>query len=504
MAHRSRRIGAGAITFAAGVLIAMPTFSSGATVKNDLRSFAPAPRVAHDASDPPLEPPLHGTDQHAQGTVGVVDLNPDNGRPFTSDPTGKGDSEDVVIGRSRAERRADGTYHGHVTVAALFGNEIIPGADTGPGDAPVSKDILQPLLDALCTGGATAGICLSAVHVESATTANGSTNSFRLLGATVGGVTGLPVTAGINVGVASSEASIGHSATCQVAHGASNVADVKVGAITATASTSASDSVACQNQAPVQTNSSRVIELGGAGVGLPLAGCANGTPDTDLNLVLLRVVCNADDSSASAPAAQRQADAPYGVRNALDVYVASVGPSALVQASTAQSESHAVAPAAVTTTPTTTTTTPTTTTPVTTTPAAVTTTPAAATTLPSTPDTGSTADNTTGNEGSGDNTPNNGGGNNGGGDTQCADGADNDGDGVIDAADPGCHSDGNANNPASYVPSDDSEANGGASISGKQLPFTGTDVVVLGLAGLLLLAAGLTLRGPARRRELDC
>src|SRR4051794_29657032 len=290
MAHRSRRIGAGAITFAAGVLIAMPTFSSGATVKNDLRSFAPAPRVAHDATQPALEPPLHGTDQHAQGTVGVVDLNPDNGRPFTSDPTGQGDSEDVVVGRSRAERRADGTYHGHVTVAALSGNEIIPGADTGPGET-VSKDILQPLLDALCSGGVSgvsAGICLSAVHVESATTAIGSTNSFRLLGATVGGVSGLPVTAGISVGVASSQASIGHTATCQTAHGASNVADVKVGAITAKASTSATDSVACQNQAPVQTNSSQVIELGGAGLGPPPARCAHGPPGPPLNNAPLR------------------------------------------------------------------------------------------------------------------------------------------------------------------------------------------------------------------------
>src|SRR5690349_22418943 len=31
----------------------------------------------------------------------------------------------------------------------------------------------------------------------------------------------------------------------------------------------------------------------------------------------------------------------------------------------------------------------------------------------------------------------------------CSDGVDNDGDGLIDAADPGCHSDGNANNPRS-------------------------------------------------------
>jgi hypothetical protein len=40
---------------------------------------------------------------------------------------------------------------------------------------------------------------------------------------------------------------------------------------------------------------------------------------------------------------------------------------------------------------------------------------------------------------------------------QCSDGIDNDGDGEIDAADPGCHSDGNAANPASYDPSDNDE-----------------------------------------------
>ncbi len=47
----------------------------------------------------------------------------------------------------------------------------------------------------------------------------------------------------------------------------------------------------------------------------------------------------------------------------------------------------------------------------------------------------------------------NGGGGGGGGGivyAQCADGKDNDGDGLIDAADPGCHTDGDASNTASY------------------------------------------------------
>jgi len=41
--------------------------------------------------------------------------------------------------------------------------------------------------------------------------------------------------------------------------------------------------------------------------------------------------------------------------------------------------------------------------------------------------------------------------NNGGGSPQCSDTIDNDGDGLIDAADPQCHTDGDANNPNSYV-----------------------------------------------------
>lgn len=42
--------------------------------------------------------------------------------------------------------------------------------------------------------------------------------------------------------------------------------------------------------------------------------------------------------------------------------------------------------------------------------------------------------------------------------TQCKDSQDNDGDGKIDEADPGCHTDGNANNPQSYDSDDNDEA----------------------------------------------
>ncbi|MDP1820275.1 MAG: hypothetical protein Q8K58_10360 [Acidimicrobiales bacterium] len=43
---------------------------------------------------------------------------------------------------------------------------------------------------------------------------------------------------------------------------------------------------------------------------------------------------------------------------------------------------------------------------------------------------------------------------------ECSDTADNDGDGVIDAQDPGCHTDGNPDNPDSYNPDDDDESDG--------------------------------------------
>lgn len=75
---------------------------------------------------------------------------------------------------------------------------------------------------------------------------------------------------------------------------------------------------------------------------------------------------------------------------------------------------------------------------------------------------------------------------------QCADRVDNDGDAVIDASDPGCHSDGNAANPASYVPSDNDERNEVA--RGLTLPRTGSE------ATLPLLGAGLVTLAAAGRR----
>ncbi|HUR77883.1 MAG TPA: hypothetical protein VMZ22_08040 [Acidimicrobiales bacterium] len=80
--------------------------------------------------------------------------------------------------------------------------------------------------------------------------------------------------------------------------------------------------------------------------------------------------------------------------------------------------------------------------------------------------------------------------------TQCSDAKNNDDDSVIDAADPGCHSDGNAKNPASYVASDNDEANEGSRAAGISLPRTGGEgsLALLGAGFATLVALGARLR----------
>ena len=483
MAQRRRFMAVGAAIMVTGALVGLPALSSGATATPELRSFDAASPRSFVSPDPKVEPPLHGTNPHGQGSVAVVDISPNATRPYSADPTGASDSEDVVVGRARGEQRADGSYHGHITVAALFGNEILGGADTNAGQSK-HEAVAQDLLDGLC---ASTGICLSAVRIDSDTTTTGSFNSFSLARASLGGIPGVPA---LSIGAAESQGNISSDGLCQTSHGRSTVASINsAGSVTADVATATSDAKACNNgPAPTQVNTSNVVKLGATGLPLPAAGCGNGTADTVTGLpLLLPIVCNADDSSSTGGT---QASAPYGVRDALDVYVLAVGNQAGVRVSASSSESLAVAPRAATvTTPPTTTTTPVTTTPATTTttPAVVTTTPAAVVpgpaTVPAT--TGSGDDEEPADDDTADNGPVD-----EGGAPECSDGIDNDGDGKIDfGSDPGCSS-----------ADDDSEDNS-VSVAGNQLPFTGTDVVVLGIAGLLLLASGLALRGPARRRE---
>ena len=284
---------------------------------------------------PSYTPPLHGTSPHGQGTDAVVDLTPGSSNPYSSDPSSNG--EDVVLGDSRGEQGTSG-YNGKVTLAYLFGQPIFQ-VTTNPGE---SKDgPLQPLqdgLDQLCDGSGNQ-LCLTVLGMHSSTTSNSSTNSFEAVGAHIGGPTG------VNADAVTSNGNISDDGTCQTAHGDSSVADANVGPLTADALQGSSTSTACSSGSQSVDQDSTVVNLGGTGLPLPSAGCANGTPNTNFDALspLLATVCNADDTNSS------QTGAPYGVREALTVFALITGDTSVIKATTAGPESHAVAPAANTT-----------------------------------------------------------------------------------------------------------------------------------------------------------
>jgi len=434
--------------------------------------------------DPTRQPPLHGSNPHGQGGVAVVDLNPSAERPLGANPDGSDSGpEDVVVGRARGEQAADGSFHGHITILSLFGNEL-SGVDTKPGESkngplqPVQEGILDPL----CTATQNQ-VCLSVLTANSQTTATGSRNDFAVARAQI---------LGLGAGAAESGGTIGQTADCQTSVGASRTANVtsSAGSVAAVAN-SAATSESCKKQEAKTSRASQVIGLGNVSVPLPAAGCADNTPDTVVDIpIVARLVCNADDVAGAAV-----------VRDALDVFVLNVGGTSLAREATASSEAVSVAPSGPETTgpqcsdgvdndgdgvadgadpgchsdgnaqnP--------------------------ASYVPS--DTDETDSPATGPSGEPEE----------GGKPECSDNKDNDGDGKVDEDDPGCHSDGNPNNASSYNPDDDNESDdggagapeAGAGDAGKvpdSLPFTGASIVGLALAGLLMLAGGLLLR----RRE---
>jgi hypothetical protein len=290
-------------------------------------------RQAAQTTEPETDPPLHGGNPHGQGTVGVIDFNPSNQRPLSGDPSGAGAGEEIVVGRSRGEQQG-GKYHGHVVLlSAVLVGEVV-SVDTNEGEE--QNGPLQPLqdeLDNICTSSG-GQLCLTVVALHSKTTKKRSENSFELLAATVGGSTG------ITARVASSEGNIEENGSCQKSEGSSSVADVSAGGqAVAQAGFSETKSKACNGGSKTQQNNSFVLGLGGQGVPLPAAGCESGEPDTVTGVPpLVTVVCNADDKNGG------QTDDPYGVREALSVFVLSVDSTSLVKTTVADAESAARPP----------------------------------------------------------------------------------------------------------------------------------------------------------------
>lgn len=440
------------------------------------------------AADPARQPPLHGTNPHGQGSVAVVDVNPSSERPLGGNPDGSdAGPEEVVVGRARGEQTAGGAYHGHITILALFGNELA-GVDSAEGET--KNGPLQPLqagvLDPLCSSTGNQ-VCLSVLTANSTTTATGSQNDFALARAQA---------LGLGVGAAESGGRIGETADCQTAQGGARTANVVTArGQVAAAANSSTTSQSCRTQAaPPPAAGSQVIQLGGTGIPLPAAGCGAGTPDTVVEIPLLaKIVCNAHEVAGATV-----------VREALSVFALNVGGTALVKESTAASEAISAAPAETTK-------------------------PQCSDGVDNdgdgvidAADPGCHTDGDAKNPASYDpsdnseiDAPSRGAGDEAAGRPECSDNRDNDGDGRIDERDPGCHSDGNPNNRASYNPDDDDERDAGAAGAGGDgglpqadggartadvgaLPFTGTNLVGLVLSGLLLLAGGLLLR---RREE---
>ncbi len=435
--------------------------------------------------DPARNPPLHGTNPHGQGSVAVADLDPSRERPLSGDTDGSESGEEVVVGRARGEQTDGGGLRGRITILALFGNELA-GVETTEGqreNGPL-QPIQEGVLDPLCVSSNNQ-ICLSLLTADSETTGNRSTNDFAVARARVGE---------LRVGAAESAGAIENEQECQNAAGAASAANVTTsGEVVAAVASSRAASRSCRDQPAQVDRESRVIQLGREGVGVPLpaAGCGDGTPDTVVEIPLVvTIVCNADDVAGAAV-----------VRDALDVFVLNTGENSLLRESTASSEALTVAPAGAET------------------------------------GGGPQCSDGVDNDGDGvidaadpgchtDGNPNNpasfdpndnseadgggptrGAGDENGGTPECSDNRDNDGDGRIDEDDPGCHSDGDPNNPASFNPDDDDESDSGGgggggggdarTVDAGALPFTGTNIVGLLLAGLLMLAGGLVLR----RRE---
>jgi hypothetical protein len=261
---------------------------------------------------------------HAQGTVAAVDVNPGQ-EGFLA-------GEEAVVGRSRAEQSADGSYNGHITILGLLGREIL-GVDTNEGETAGSPfQPLQDILDQVCSGSQDT-ICLQLLVADSSSNGNGSSNDF--------GVARADLKLGeesISAGAAESSGSLEESGNCQTATASSELARADVlGILDAHVLRSFVQSVACSGAAGTQQNDSTLLSLNGNGLPLP-GGCVNGNANGGFGILgLVTVSCNSDASSEAG-----------GSRGTIGVDALD---PALASATTPDASSSAAAPSGDGTTP---------------------------------------------------------------------------------------------------------------------------------------------------------
>jgi hypothetical protein len=173
-------------------------------------------------------------------------------------------------------------------------------------------------------------VCVEVAAAHSETTDEGSENRFVLASAALGSI--------LSVGAGESSGSISES-NSQESRGSSQVVgSTLMGGALADVAQSSTRSFDEDGGASEQENSSQVIGL----LGNPLL---IETDEGTLAVPLIAtIVFNADDTNGEGEAVE-QAEAPYGVREALSAFVLPTGPNtALVQARTAASESRAADP----------------------------------------------------------------------------------------------------------------------------------------------------------------
>jgi hypothetical protein len=371
--HRrtTRRITAlAALSAAFAVSAIAPSLASGQNVVNDLLQGlglggggGAAP--AQGEEDPnKYQPPLHGDNPHGQGTVGTLDVLPSSELPYSGDPAGgpaggdgcedPRDCEEVVIGRSRGEK--ENPYHGHVTILALFGNEIA-GIDTEPGQSDEFGP-LNPVLTPICTGSQGV-LCLGILQAKSETTDNSSKNHFQFFGFSSQSQLGRG-----GISLFESNGNIEEDQNCQRSEGNSSAAHVSASrngtngtetrqtdGFDAAVASSSAKSEACNNAAPTQTNESSILLIDGEEV---IAPCEE---ETLFSLGIFALGCSNDDTNGEGEQVQ-QAPVPYGVREAFNFFLVPLflgeesvasrqtedGPLALLKLTVAASESHAKAP----------------------------------------------------------------------------------------------------------------------------------------------------------------
>jgi hypothetical protein len=214
---------------------------------------------------------------------------------IADDPTGADtfSGEEVVVGRSGAEQNPDGSYHGHVTLLGLLGEEIL-GIDTDQGESASSPfQPLQDVLDQVCVGSSN-NVCLALLVANSATTSSGSQNEFGAARADLG-----QGDQSASVGAAESYGSLQENGDCQTASAGSEVARARVSDdLDAHILKSDSSSTSCGGGPATENGESSVATANGDSPPLP-GGCEGAGGGAEVDGVA-RLSCNSAESGSQS------------------------------------------------------------------------------------------------------------------------------------------------------------------------------------------------------------